>query len=74
MNSVTQFSEFIIVGVHPVVFGKKFRGFKYKAIFPDRTSKWIVREDYRNFDVQPMIEEVGRAISINLRSYGEPQL
>jgi len=74
MDSITEVSEFIIVGVHPVVFGKKFRGFKYKAVFPDRTSRWIVREDYKNFDSQPMIEEVHRAIEINLQSYGEPQL
>lgn len=67
-------SEFIIVGVQPIVFGKKFRGFKYKAIFPDRTSKWIVKEDYRDFDSQPMIEEVRKAIEINIQAYGEPQL
>lgn len=74
MNEVTQLSDFIIVGVYPVVLKGQLRYFKYKVIFPDRTSKWVVREDYMNFDSQPMIREVSRAIEINIQSYGAPQI
>lgn len=65
-------SKFIVIGVQPITKNRVFVGFKYKALFPDRSNIWITDEQLAAADgTYQMIPEVKRVINEILDLHGE---